>query len=215
VWVELFTPSYYSSPASVSFYALAYGEDSPVILITYYYENNVIGTSTPGDLFTWENVQAGEYTLTAVATDKYQQSRPSSPVQVTVYGPIIPYLFPANNSVVSSTFQVNMTADKIGPNDISTFSVICTSSNGTVFQFAANVSSNFTGYTSPSLSFATGSATLVIKMTDISGAYTQQTTLFTVSSTAVPLIPISHISPTTTPLRKCTPDNKILCININ
>lgn len=75
----------YTAPATVSITATASDSDGTVTKVDFYSGTTLLGTSTASPYsFTWNNVAAGTYSLTAVATDNGGASTTSSAVSITV-----------------------------------------------------------------------------------------------------------------------------------
>lgn len=75
----------YTAPATVTISATASDSDGTVAKVDFYAGNTLLGTSTASPYsFTWNNAPAGNYSLTAVATDNGNATTTSSPVSITV-----------------------------------------------------------------------------------------------------------------------------------
>lgn len=75
----------FTAPASITITADASDSDGSVAQVDFYRGSNVIGTATSAPYsVTWNNVPAGSYALTAVATDNLGATVTSAPVNVTV-----------------------------------------------------------------------------------------------------------------------------------
>lgn len=48
VWVEMYTPTSFVSPANISMYQLGYGIDAAIQSFTYFHNDIPIGTARPG-----------------------------------------------------------------------------------------------------------------------------------------------------------------------
>lgn len=76
-----------TAPATIPIDATASGSSGPVTKVDFYAGNALIGTVTTSPYtFTWKNVPAGTYTLTAVATDKTGPTA-SAVVSISVVAP--------------------------------------------------------------------------------------------------------------------------------
>jgi serine protease len=86
--ISLVTPvnnATYASPASFNLSATATDKDGSVTLVTFYANGTAIGTSKSSPYsFSWSNIPAGSYTLTAVATDNFGARATSDPVTINV-----------------------------------------------------------------------------------------------------------------------------------
>jgi len=75
----------FSAPASIAITASASDSDGTVSKVDFYNGTTLLGTKTSSPYtFTWNNVAAGTYTLTAIATDNGGASTTSAAVTVTV-----------------------------------------------------------------------------------------------------------------------------------
>ena len=109
----------YTAPASVTITATAADADGTVSSVQFYNGTTLLGTSTTAPYsFTWTNVAAGTYSITAKATDNSGAVTTSAAVSITVnptvvQGPVISITSPANNasftSPASITISVNAT----------------------------------------------------------------------------------------------------------
>lgn len=85
--------SSYTAPASVTLTASAADSDGTIASVAFYNGATLIGTGTFSGgsyTFTWSNIAAGSYSLTAVATDNEGASAVSAPVAVTITDPVPP-----------------------------------------------------------------------------------------------------------------------------
>jgi RHS repeat-associated protein len=75
----------FTAPASITLTANAQDTDGTVTQVQYFANASPIGTATASPYsFTWTNVPAGAYSLTAVATDNAGATTTSAPVPITV-----------------------------------------------------------------------------------------------------------------------------------
>jgi hypothetical protein len=75
----------FTAPATINLTATAGDTDGTVSQVSFYAGATLLGTSTTAPYaFSWTNVAAGSYTLTAVARDNANATTTSSPVTVTV-----------------------------------------------------------------------------------------------------------------------------------
>jgi uncharacterized membrane protein len=72
------------APAAVPLAADASDADGSIASVAFYANGNLIGTATAPHAISWQNVQAGTYALTALATDDAGATTTSSVVYVTV-----------------------------------------------------------------------------------------------------------------------------------
>jgi hypothetical protein len=83
--VEPESGSIYSAPANIEIKAVTFDDDGFVTKVEFYEGTNKIGESVFAPFtFTWSNVPAGVYSLTAKATDNNGATATSEPVTVTV-----------------------------------------------------------------------------------------------------------------------------------
>jgi RHS repeat-associated protein len=85
--------SSHTAPASITLAASAADSDGTIASVAFYNGATLIGTGTLSGgsyTFTWSNVAAGSYSLTAQATDNLGASADSAPVAVTVTDPAPP-----------------------------------------------------------------------------------------------------------------------------
>lgn len=79
--------SSYTAPASITISATAADSDGTIAKVAFYNGSTLLSTATAAPYtYTWSNVAAGSYTITAVATDNGGASTTSSAVTVTVNG---------------------------------------------------------------------------------------------------------------------------------
>ena len=77
----------FSAPATVTLTASASDSDGTIVQVDFYAGTTLLGSDTTAPYtFTWNNVAAGTYSLTAVATDNGNASTTSTPVSITVNG---------------------------------------------------------------------------------------------------------------------------------
>lgn len=81
----------YTLPADVTITAGASDGDGTVMKVTFYQGTTLLGEDTSAPFsYTWTNVPAGAYVLTALATDDFGSVTPSAPVNITVTDPDAP-----------------------------------------------------------------------------------------------------------------------------
>jgi regulation of enolase protein 1 (concanavalin A-like superfamily) len=77
--------AHYNEPATITFTASASDSDGTIAQVAFYSGSTLLGTdNTAPFTFSWTNVPAGSYSLTAVATDNGNATATSAPVSVTV-----------------------------------------------------------------------------------------------------------------------------------
>ena len=110
--ISLSTPingSIYTAPAGIVITANAADADGNIAKVEYYSGATKLGeTTTAPHAFTWSNVAAGSYSLTAVAIDNLGASTTSAAVGITVNPPtgsgsLINVALPANGGVASAS----------------------------------------------------------------------------------------------------------------
>ena len=78
----------FTAPASITINATASDTDGTVTKVDFYQNGSFLGTDTTSPYsFTWSNVGAGTYSLTAVATDNSNATGTSPPVSIIVSPP--------------------------------------------------------------------------------------------------------------------------------
>ena len=81
--------STYPSPATVVMTADAASPDGTISQVQFYNGATLLDTVTASPYaYTWSNVSAGSYTLTAIATDNSGMSTTSPAVNITVLNPV-------------------------------------------------------------------------------------------------------------------------------
>jgi hypothetical protein len=108
----------YPSPASIVLGASATSPDGTVTNVAFYQGTALIGNAISAPLsYTWANVTAGSYSLTALATDTHGLTATSSVVAVTVtngYGlPVVFLTSPANNASFAPGANVSIMANAV------------------------------------------------------------------------------------------------------
>src|SRR5207248_7165648 len=91
----------YLSPATIALAASANDADGTITRVDFYQGATLIGSSTsPPYSFSWNNVAAGNYTLTARATDNQGAVTTSAPITVSVAGPSLSITSPIDNAAI-------------------------------------------------------------------------------------------------------------------
>jgi hypothetical protein len=105
----------FAAPAAITVTADASDSDGSVARVDFYAGSVLIGTATaPPFSVIWNNAAAGNYALTASATDNLGATTTSDPVNITVESPLPAAPSGLEATVVSST-QINLTwADNAG-----------------------------------------------------------------------------------------------------
>ena len=173
----------FSAPANVTMTATAADSDGTISKVEFFSGATLLGTSTTSPFtFTWSNVAAGSYSLTAKATDNLGGVKTSTAIAITVNSlPTVSLTAPANGAIFSPPANVTLTAT-------------ATDSDGTItkVEFFNGATLLGTDTTSP-YSFAwnsvtTGSYTLTAKATDNRNGV----------STSAPVMVIVNAQPTVT-----------------
>lgn len=91
------------APASIALAASAADNDGSIAKVDFFQGATLIGTAlNPPYKYTWINVAAGSYSITAKATDNLDAVTTSEPVAITVKaGPQLVLTAPANNAVLA------------------------------------------------------------------------------------------------------------------
>ncbi|KAA5548767.1 Ig-like domain-containing protein [Adhaeribacter rhizoryzae] len=109
--VALTSPSANSSftaPASITIAANASSTDGSISKVEFFNGSSKVGEDlTSPYSFTWSNVSAGSYTLTARATNNVGQTTTSAPVNVNVTPVITPAPAPAPSTACSGTGSIS------------------------------------------------------------------------------------------------------------
>ncbi|HYG38265.1 MAG TPA: Ig-like domain-containing protein [Cytophagales bacterium] len=106
----------FNAPATITLNATASDTDGTISKVEFFNGTNKLGEDLSAPYsFTWTNVAAGSYSLTAKATDNLSASGSSSVVNITVNGnnaPIVNITSPANNAAFNApaTITINATA---------------------------------------------------------------------------------------------------------
>lgn len=106
--------SVFTAPARLNLNVTASDPDGTVIRVGFFTNASLLGEVTsPPFKFLWDNVPAGSYALTAVATDNAGASSTSSVVQVTVEGaagPQVTITSPTHGAVLPAPASFDITA---------------------------------------------------------------------------------------------------------
>ena len=95
--------SKYTAPASISITANALDSDGTVSKVEFFQGSTLLGSVTGSPYsFTWNNVSAGNYSLTARATDNSGAATMSSPVSVTVTASVAQVAFVTGTTLNTS-----------------------------------------------------------------------------------------------------------------
>ena len=111
----------FTAPAAITIQASASDSDGSVSKVDFYQGATLLGTDTSAPYgFTWNNVAAGAYTLTAKATDNSGASTTSAAVSIAVNAapnqpPTVSITSPANGSTFTAPATVTLTANASDP----------------------------------------------------------------------------------------------------
>src|SRR6185369_7007913 len=102
----------FTAPASITINASASDSDGTITQVQFYEGANLLSTDTVAPFtFTWNNVAAGTYSLTAKATDNSGALTPSAAVTVVVNAPpTVSITSPANNAVFTAPASITINA---------------------------------------------------------------------------------------------------------
>jgi lysozyme family protein len=109
-----------TAPATVNFAANASDPENQLARVEFYSGTTLRGTDTTAPYtFSWTNVAAGSYTLTAKAFDAAGNQATSAPVTVTISGPngapTVALTSPANGSTFTAPATINFAANASDP----------------------------------------------------------------------------------------------------
>ncbi|RAW00603.1 Ig-like domain-containing protein [Pseudochryseolinea flava] len=175
----------FNAPANIAIQANASDNNGSIASVAFYNGTTLLGTDTSSPYsFVWNNVAAGNYTLTAVATDNGSATTTSAPVSISVIGnapPTASITSPANNAsfIAPATITINASA---------------ADANGSIATVAFYQGTTLLGTdTSSPYSFtwsnvAVGNYSLTVRATDNQGAVT---TSAPVAITVNPYTPVN------------------------
>ena len=113
----------YGSPASVYLNATASDEDGYIQSVAFYNGSTLLHTEYVAPYgYIWKDILAGNYIITAVATDNSGLSSTSTPVQVSIVTsatPIVSITSPADNAVFTSNASIEINATASDPDGVS------------------------------------------------------------------------------------------------
>jgi hypothetical protein len=110
------TNSSSNAPANLTLAATASDSDGSVSKVDYYNGTTLIASTPSPYTYAWNNVAAGSYSITAIATDNGGGVSVSVPVSVTVKGgtgnqsPIVNITSPSNNASFNAPASISVTA---------------------------------------------------------------------------------------------------------
>ena len=117
--INLISPaggSVFSAPANLSLTANTSDWEGSVIKVDFYANGSLIGTKSSHGVnqfdLTWSNVAAGNYSITAVATDNHLATKISAPVVLRVNAaPTVSVVAPPNGGQFTAPANITLTAN--------------------------------------------------------------------------------------------------------
>jgi hypothetical protein len=106
----------FNAPANITINATATDTDGTITKVDFYQNGSLLGTDTTSPYsFAWNNVGAGSYALTAVATDNAGGTKTSAAVNITVNGvvnnpPSVSITAPANGATFTAPANITINA---------------------------------------------------------------------------------------------------------
>jgi titin len=142
-------------PAAITITADASDTDGTVSQVSFYAGTTSIGTDSSSPFsITWNNVAAGNYPLTAIATDNLGLMTTSGPVHVTVNLPPAPPAAPGNLSATAvSSNRIDLAWSDNSTNEDGF--AIERSTDGVNFSQITTVTANLTSYSNTGLAAST------------------------------------------------------------
>lgn len=99
------------APATVLITAEAADNDGEIALVEFFANNNKIGETTAAPFtITWDDIQIGEYTITATATDNFGATTQSEPVNIQINAMVV--------SASQQTFVLKGNSLVVAPNPV-------------------------------------------------------------------------------------------------
>src|SRR6185437_16309346 len=161
----------FTAPASVTITASASETGGTISNVQFFNGTTLLGTSTTSPYsFTWTNVAAGTYSITAKATDASGNSTTSTAVSIKVNAPanqppVVSITAPANNASFTAPASVSITASASDPDG--TVSSVQFFNGTTLLGTSTTAPYSFTWS-----NVAAGTYSITAKATDNSGAVT-------------------------------------------
>jgi len=186
----------FTAPASVTINATA-GDDGSVTKVEFYNGNTLLGSDASSPYsYTWTGVTAGNYAITAVATDNLGATTTSTVVNIVVNVPanklpVTSITSPANNATFTAPASIKIDADAID-ND-GTISKVEFYNGATLL--GTDVSSTYS-YTWTGV--PAGNYALTVKATDNSNGVTTSTVVNVVVNPPANVPPVVSITAPTT-----------------
>jgi uncharacterized repeat protein (TIGR01451 family) len=163
----------FSASSSIPLIANASDGDGSITKVDFYANGSLIGSSATLAAsqfpFTWNNVPAGSYSLTAVATDNLNGTTTSSPVNITVNSPpSVSVTSPAYGAQFMPPANINLTANATDSDG--NISQVNFYANGSLIGAGTPTGSNQYSFTWSNVGF--GSHSITARATDNSGTTT-------------------------------------------
>ncbi len=183
----------YTVPASVTLTANAADSDGSISKVDFYSGSTLLFSDASAPYtYTWTNVAAGTYTITAKATDNSSAVTTSAAVLITVtppanVAPTVSLTAPANNASFTAPTSVTLTANA-ADSDGSISKVDFYNGSTLLFSDAS------APYTYTWANVAAGTYTITAKATDNSNAVTTSAAI-TITITAI-VTPPANVAPT-------------------
>ncbi|MBL7815883.1 MAG: T9SS type A sorting domain-containing protein [Saprospiraceae bacterium] len=188
--------SNFSAPATITLAATASDQDGSITKVEFFNGTTLLGTSTVAPYgFTWSNVAAGTYSLTAKATDNSANTTSSTAATVTVSiqnDASITAIVAPTGSIATTSVTPSVTLKNFGSNTLTSAQILyrvdanANSTYNWTGSLAANASLNvtlpaITGYASGAHTF-TATINTVNGTTDANTANNTATSSFTYSN---------------------------------
>jgi hypothetical protein len=137
----------FQAPASITITANATDSDGTIRQVDFYADNTPIGTATTAPYtITWNNVAAGNYALSAAATDNLGATSSSAPVNITVNPAAPPPAAPSGLAATAiSKTQINLTWTDNAGNETG-YQIERSANNPSAFVQIVQLGANATGY---------------------------------------------------------------------
>lgn len=169
--------SAYTAPATITLSANATDSDGTIARVEFYNGATLLNTDSGAPYgYTWSNVAAGSYTLTAKAYDNAGGSTVSAPINVTVLAPVPSVILSASPGTVTSGASSTLTWS-------STDATSCTAS-GAWSGSKATSGNQSTGA-------LTATSTYTLTCTGAGGSASQSTTVTVTPVTSAPTVSLT------------------------
>ncbi|WP_081428666.1 glycosyl hydrolase family 8 [Cytophaga hutchinsonii] len=177
----------FTAPASVTLTANAADADGTIAKVEFFNGSTLLSTDASAPYsFTWTNVAAGNYTITAKATDNAGAVTTSATVSITVTAaanaaPTVSLTAPTNNAAFTAPASVTLTANAADADG--TIAKVEFFNGSTLLTGSVNTSAP---YTFTWTGVAAGSYTITARATDNTGAVTTSAAV-SITVTAAPI----------------------------